>query len=546
MFHIFTFVIFYGFIFLVGRGAICLFDYLFIKGSRKEVTLFNMPLYYFYVIIGLFYIGNLTFIYNFFSKTDTLFFQVLLFSVILFNLTKKIKIQFHFLNLFNFIFIPSILAVSTIEMGLAFDAGLYHLNNQLWIKESNLPIGLYNLHYRYGFSSIIEYISANFWMNGKYYLLHYVNLSFIASFLSIISFNIFKNKDGFLKSSSYFIIIFGILDNFGFSGGRNGFFDIEAVAKQDTPFAVLFYLSNIFLIYAYLNKNLTNSELFYLSLIILFSIEMRIFGASTLVLYFLVLYRNKPISLEKIYAIVPTIFIGSLWLIKNLLVTGCLFFPVNVTCFDNLSWYTNNSALKEMNVIKDFHLGYYFGTPISSWFTNWYSKEINSVVIKNFALSFLLIIILSTIINRRSKKNISKKELTIIYLYIFFITLAWIISSPGIRLGLGIFTLIIGSIGLIFQELEFKLAILNRNVILYFLIILSTLLMPRISNYSSLIQNPLYVNELQAPSINYIAKDGYGVYPEEGSLCWVKLECVQNEKYIIKSNKFIFNIFSLK
>ena len=104
----------------------------------------------------------------------------------------------------------------------------------------------------------------------------------------------------------------------------------------------------------YLNKNLTTSELFYLSLIILFSIEMRIFGASTLFLYFLVLNKNKPISLEKIYAILPTIFIGSLWLLKNLLITGCLFFPVNITCFDNLSWYTNNSALKNAKkIIKE-------------------------------------------------------------------------------------------------------------------------------------------------------------------------------------------------
>ena len=83
------------------------------------------------------------------------------------------------------------------------------------------------------------------------------------------------------------MILFGILDNFGFSGGRNGFFDIEAVTKQDTPFAILFYLSNIFLIYRLINKNLSKSELFYFSLIILFSIEMRIFGAGTLILYFI-------------------------------------------------------------------------------------------------------------------------------------------------------------------------------------------------------------------------------------------------------------------
>ena len=137
---------------------------------------------------------------------------MLLFSVILFNFTKKTKVQFHFLNLFNFIFIPSILAISTIEMGLAFDAGLYHPNNQLWIKESNLPIGLYNffaLQIWVLFSSLTIF-QQTFWTNGKYYL-HFttVNLSFIASFLSIISFNILKNKRWISKkSSSYFIGLF--------------------------------------------------------------------------------------------------------------------------------------------------------------------------------------------------------------------------------------------------------------------------------------------------------------------------------------------------
>lgn len=546
MFHILTFIIFYGLILLFGRGTVLFFNKSLNKNNSNEKTLFNIPIHYFYVIIGLFYVGNLTFILNFFINTNSLIYQGLLLSIILFNFLQRIKVRFDFLSLFNFILLPSILAISTIEMGLAYDAGLYHLNNQLWIRESNLPIGFYNLHYRYGFSSIIEYISANFWLEDKYYLLHYVNLSFIASFLGIISYNIFNNKSGFLKSSSYFLILFGILDNFGFSGGRNGFFDIEAVTKQDTPFAILFYLSNIFLIYRLINKNLSKSELFYLSIIILFSIEMRIFGAGTLILYFIVLLVNKPLSINKIYPILPTVLIGSLWLLKNVLISGCLFFPVNLTCLNNLSWYSKNSALNEMDVIKDFHLGYYFGTPILSWFSDWYSKEINSVVLRNFLLSFLLIVITSMIINKRGNRDISKKDLLMICLYLIFIIIAWIISSPGIRLGLGIFTLIIGCIGLIFQNLEFRIKFLNNKALLYLLIIVSTLLMPRISNYISFIDNPFYINELKAQSINYVDKDGYGVYPEEGSQCWVKLDCVQNKKYIEKSNILIFNIFSTK
>ena len=36
-------------------------------------------------------------------------------------------------------------------------------------------------------------------------------------------------------------IVFGILDNFGSGGGRNGFIDIESVTKQDTPFAIVLH-----------------------------------------------------------------------------------------------------------------------------------------------------------------------------------------------------------------------------------------------------------------------------------------------------------------
>ena len=133
---------------------------------------------------------------------------------------------------------------------------------------------------------------------------------------------------------------------------------------------------------------------------------MRIFGAGTLFLYFIVLLVNKPLSINKIYPILPTVLIGSLWLLKNVLISGCLFFPVNLTCLNNLSLYSKNSALYEMDVIKDFHLGYYFGTPILSWFSDWYSKEINSVVLRNFLLSFLLIVITSMIIYKRGNRNI--------------------------------------------------------------------------------------------------------------------------------------------
>ena len=84
-----------------------------------------------------------------------------------------------------------------------------------------------------------------------------------------------------------------------------------------------------------------------------------------------------------------------------------------------------------------------------------------------------------------------------------------------------------GCIGLIFQGLEFKIKQLNNKALLYFLIIISTLLMPRISNYTSFLQNPFYFNELNAPTTNYVVKDGYGVYLYDHVYSYV-LVSVQN------------------
>ena len=33
-----------------------------------------------------------------------------------------------------------------------------------------------------------------------------------------------------------------------------------------------------------------------------------------------------------------------LWLTKNFLVSSCLIYPVNFTCFENISWYNSNTS----------------------------------------------------------------------------------------------------------------------------------------------------------------------------------------------------------
>ena len=127
---------------------------------------------------------------------------------------------------------------------------------------------------------------------------------------------------------------------------------------------------------------------------------------------------------------------------------------------------------------------------------------------------------------------------------IVFIICLWIVTSPGIRLGIGIFLFIIGMIGSRFESLKFNLQ--NYKTYMYLLIFMSTVLIPNIQNYTTVIKNPLIYNKISPAEVVYVPKDGYGVLPENGSQCWINIECVQNSKKIIYLEDGYYKLFKVE
>jgi hypothetical protein len=74
-------------------------------------------------------------------------------------------------------------------------------------------------------------------------------------------------------------------------------------------------------------------------------------------------------------------FIISTWILKNIINTGCIVYPVQFLCFD-LVWSDLNQVFKINQSIKDFSYQYY--------------KYINFIYLKNFLLSFLHLLLLLT------------------------------------------------------------------------------------------------------------------------------------------------------
>ena len=131
-----------------------------------------------------FYLGNITLLINFFFPISSLISYLVLVLPLLLNLLRlrKIKLNLSIKNLATFFFTPLVLGVSSANINLAYDAGLYHLNHQKWLQTEKIVFGLSNNHNRFGYSSIIEHINVNFWLENNYILLHFANLVFIVVF----------------------------------------------------------------------------------------------------------------------------------------------------------------------------------------------------------------------------------------------------------------------------------------------------------------------------------------------------------------------------
>ncbi len=539
MITVISFLFFYLFIYFLGRGFTSL-----LKIKLKE--LYEIPINIIYPVIGFFYISNITLLTNFFFKINSQFSILLLIIPLFFNLflleLKKLKISIK--NLSLYIFTPLVLGISSSNINLAYDAGLYHLNHQKWLQTDKIIFGLSNNHNRFGYSSIIEYLNVNFWLNDNFILLHFTNLIFMVVFFQIIYIFLFSKRFKFAIS----ILIYGLLDNFGFNGGKNGFIEVESIAKQDTPFAIIFIISTYVLYELYLDKSVVAKEkLFIIFLLTIFSVELRLLGFINVV-FFLIILLYKYQFRKSLNIIFKDNFLISLFgisfIIKNLITSSCMFYPVKITCFNFLPWSTGNysSPGAENDALVDFHIAM-TSENYSYWFREWMTKEVNNTVFKNASITFL--ILLFYLLFQRLKNN-EKYNPESIFLFGYCVSslLILIVTSPSIRFAVGIILSFVFYLSVVFESKTIKTRKYKvlLPTIFYFI---SLGLVPQTNNYFSLIENfsDTELRNIEVPVIEYsVNNNGFGVIPKSGDQCWINLECVRN-KNVTKGDYYSYIIF---
>ena len=526
---LFKFFIFYFFLYFFGRAFFIILFNSKIEKQFDKKRLFEFSITTFYPLGGLILLGNLLFVLNFVLPIKNNFiFLILIFLI--FNFKKRIQINQH-KHLIKFLPVYLILLSSSYSTGFHYDSGLYHLNNQLWIRESNAVLGFTNIYSVFGVSSIYEYISSFLWFDKTFILLHFVNIVFIGLFYQFIIEGVLNHPNNQIKNAFSMILIFSLLDNFGFVGGRNGYLYIQSVGKQDVAIAIIYFLVSIFILYSLKEKKFSNNEIVFLTLVLLFLYQLKISSAPIFFLFLMYIYfYTKEKNFKKILkALLPATILGILWILKSIIHSGCIIFPLTSSCFKSLDWVYIDYLKAVQEVSVSYSSSYYFNSSFSNWLIQYFENGINKNIILNFLLSLFIILIL----NIRSIENkFSVKENVLIALFVLVNIIFYLRFGPDVRYLIGFQMFLVGLVGF-YSSTQIKL---NKYLILA-TIYLSVLLVPRLQSYN--MTNFSSTPEVVPSDVETIEFKGR-LYPKTGDQCWVNLKCSANRNffYIIEENKF--------
>jgi len=130
----------------------------------------------------------------------------------------------------------------------------------------------------------------------------------------------------------------------------------------------------------------------------------------------------------------------------NFFNSGCLLYPVKLTCFDNFSWSIPVSEVEQMNnwyqqwakaganpnfrvenpelYIKNFNW-------VSNWIDMYFFNKVSDFLL---GLSFLCLVVWLTFFSKKNDK-FKKHKFYLLYLIIVFLTLEWFYLLPTLRYG---------------------------------------------------------------------------------------------------------------
>jgi len=294
------------------------------------------------IILGLFFVGFLNLLFNYFIKLNSLLIYILFIFIVFFEIYKsweEFKKNFHKIFLFSLIFFPF-----TLILQIGWDGGLYHMPQQLILQNDKIIFGLTNIHNRYGLTGIYSYVVAPFW-NANFLNFYTAIGSLVYSLLFLFFYEINQKK-----KIHYFLLTVAPLI-FAFISMR---YSPLSFTHVDWGFAVLFFISIFYGMLLLRNNDIgtKNNNLFFFLIVSFFTWGFKpsgviiLFYVGLLAIFFL---RAKIFTIKKdINKFFFPIIFSIAWIVKTFINTGCFFYPIAISCMET-SWTIDPVELHSMN-----------------------------------------------------------------------------------------------------------------------------------------------------------------------------------------------------
>ena len=449
-----------------------------------------------YSLLGIFVVINLAIIANFFiplsdfSGVVTLPVGITL--LILFNYKNKnfslirkdlgsilIMVFFGVLTVSNLENID-IIAYQSYKTFYHYDTGLYQMPFLQWIASYPIPIGLANLHGRFGFDSAwlifhsawrspwigwssLAIIEGWIWTLGmwiffeglvKSWIQFRIGNRILLITLALIFFiNFAINEPGSVASTDHASNIFALLTVVYFLEFS------EAITEQNQSRTE----RGLFMIFV-------SSSLAITSKLSMFPIILLPIAGAWMTL------KSLPKKRSLIVFPILCIVFFSLWILRNLLLSGCLIYPVAFTCLNEVSWGVGSQqAIIEKNAVTgwarspDINL-YLQSLNNYEWLSSWFLRLLEQPTIKlilTLLFSSLLLPIFEILKLRYYQENkkeiIQSSGLILITLISIFGSLFWFFNGPDPRFSWSFLLLITVPIA------SFWLALLNITKVFDFI-----------------------------------------------------------------------------
>jgi hypothetical protein len=340
-----------------------------------------------------------------------------------------------------------------------------------------------------------------------------------------------------LNNAGLAILAFSLLDNFGMNGGRNGFLYIQSLGKQDMTIAILYFITTILIFINLKKQSLNIFEILIPTIFTLFIWELKVSGVTIFLIYLVFLYQliTKKLLTKSTRTVLVTNFVaGIFWTLKTTLQTGCLIYPLEISCIDRISWFDPDYTNTTLRSAQMYSVAYDFNSSLGDWFREFLEYQINGIVLTNFIFSLFIIYLLFF------QKKISSHEKNINYLLtlITFNILFFFYYSPHLRYFIATQLIIIFIVG--YKRVpRFNV----KPKIIYVFVLFSVISIVRINSYKSFDMFSHPIHQIPVPELLRF-EDRF--IPKEGDQCWADTRCSANyNSYKIDTSGF-FTVVKLK